>query len=77
MINLRHCSSYNSALFYKDRLWVLVMAKLRMDIIKESHDQPVYSHPGRDRTLKLVKRQFYWRSIKDEITRYIYNYYIY
>ena len=52
------------------------MAELRTDIIKESYDQPVYGHPGRDRTLELVKRQFYWRSIKDEVARYIRNCYI-
>ena len=55
-INLRYCSSYNSILFYKDCLWVLVIAELRTDIIKESYNQPIYSYPGRDRTLKLVKR---------------------
>ena len=75
-INLRHCSSHDNALFYKDRLWVPAMAELRTDVIKESHDQPACGHPGRDRTLELVKRQFYWRGMKDEVARYIRNCYI-
>ena len=75
-VNLRHCSSHDNALFYKDRLWVPAVAELRTDVIKESHDQPACGHPGRDRTLKLVKRQFYWRGMKDEIARYIRNCYI-
>ena len=56
MINLRYYSSYNNILFYKDYLWVLVVAKLRTDLIKESYNLPVYGYPGRNRTLKLVKR---------------------
>ena len=72
-INLRHCSSYNNALFYKDRLWVPAVAELRTDLIRESHDPPACGYPGRSRTLELVKRQFYWRGMKDEIARYIRN----
>ena len=55
-INLRYYSTYNNALFYRNRLWVLVVPELRTDLIRESHNQPIYGHPGRNRTLKLVGR---------------------
>ena len=75
-INLRYCSTHDNALFYRDRLWVPAVPGLRADLIKENHDQPACGHPGRNRTLELVKRQFYWRGMKDEIARYIRNCYI-
>lgn len=72
-INLRHCSQRHHTLFYKGRLWVPATPELHLELIKESHDPPACGHPGRDRTLEIVKRQFYWPGMKDEIARYIRN----
>lgn len=71
--NLRHCSDSYHTLFYKSRLWVPSSLELRLELIKESHDPPACGHPGRDRTLDLVKRQFYWPGMKDEVARFIRN----
>ena len=74
-INLRHCSQRHHTLFYKDRLWVPTSPELHLDIIREGHDQPASGHPGRDRTLEILKRQFYWPGMKEEVARYIRNCY--
>ena len=76
-INLRHCSQRHYTLFYKDRLWVPISPKLYLDIIREGHDQPASGHLGRDRTLEILKRQFYWPGMKEEVARYIRNCYTY
>ena len=38
IVNLYYYSSYNNILFYKDYLWVLVVAELYIDIIKKSYN---------------------------------------
>lgn len=72
-INLRYCSQRHHTLFYKDRLWVPTSPELHLELIKESHNPPASGHPGRDRTLEILKRQFYWPGMKEEVARYIRN----
>jgi len=46
---------------------------LRMKIIKELHDE---RHVGRDRTLELVERSYYWPSMTREVRRFVQRYHI-
>ncbi len=73
--NLKYCSSHNKTLFFKGRLWVPAIPKLQAEFIFKCSELPAYNLPGRSRTLELVKREFYLRSIKDDISRYFRNCY--
>lgn len=53
------------------RIVVPACATLRTRIIREHHDTPLAGHPGRDRTLELVTRTFWWPSVHADVNRYV------
>lgn len=47
--------------------------QLRTALIREAHDSVLTAHPGRDKTYKLLKPQYYWKGMLSDIERYIRN----
>lgn len=57
---------------YRDtRLWV--PDSFITELVKHAHDLPASGHPGRDRTLALIDRYYYWPGARSDITRYVAN----
>ena len=46
---------------------------LLLEIIRDAHDQPSVAHSGMNRTQELIKRYYYWPSMRDLVKRYIGN----
>lgn len=46
-------------------------AALRKQVLRECHDTPYSGHPGRDKTLNLVKRLFWWPSMATDVADYV------
>jgi len=55
-------------LCWKGRLYA--PEKTRKAIIRSEHDSKIAGHFGRDRTLELVSRNFYWPKMEDDIRKY-------
>jgi hypothetical protein len=55
-------------LCWKGRLYA--PKKTRERIIKSEHDSKIAGHFGRDRTMELVSRNFYWPKMEDNIGKY-------
>ncbi|KAF8748459.1 hypothetical protein RHS01_10848 [Rhizoctonia solani] len=51
-------------LFYQGRIVVPDVGTLRTDLLRIFHDSPLAGHPGRQRTLELVSRNYYWPGIR-------------
>jgi len=45
-------------LYRKNRLWVL--EELVQEILESEHDTKVAGHMGQDKTIELIKRNFWW-----------------
>jgi len=73
---LRDCRVQNGILYRGDLLWVPSDEHLQMKLIREVHDQPSIGHPGILRTVKVIRRYYYWPSMRKTIGRYIRNCYI-
>ena len=43
---------------------------LRKDIFKELHTNRTSGHFGRDKTVEMIKRRFYWPNITDSVNRW-------
>ena len=43
-------------------------------VIKEVHDQIATGHPGYQKTVSLITRNYYWPELKKLVQRYIQNY---
>ncbi|KAF8697498.1 hypothetical protein RHS03_07767, partial [Rhizoctonia solani] len=50
-------------LFYQGRIVVPDVGTLRTDLLCIFHNSPLAGHPGRQRTLELVSRNYYWPGI--------------
>jgi len=44
-------------------------------IIKQTHDQPLYGHPGIERTLEHLRRAFFWPTMELDVRKYVHSCY--
>ncbi|KAF8688056.1 hypothetical protein RHS03_09828, partial [Rhizoctonia solani] len=51
-------------LFYQGRIVVPDVGTLRTDLLCIFHNSPLAGHPGRQQTLELVSRNYYWPGIR-------------
>ena len=63
----------DGVLFAKGRLVVPDQDDLRMLIIREIHDQKSTAHPGRKKTIRVLRDRYYWKGITGDAERYIRN----
>ena len=75
-IKLKDCRVQNEILYRDDLLWVLFDEHLQMKLIRKVHDQSSIDHSGILRTMKIIRRYYYWSSMWKTIDRYIRNCYI-
>jgi hypothetical protein len=58
-------------ILYKNILYVSNSHELRSMILKDMHNVPYDGHPGYQKKVVAVKRQYYWPGMKKEIAKYI------
>ena len=46
-------------------------AQVKLEILRMKHDHPTAGHPGREKTIQLVKRDFHWPKLKDFVQDYV------
>ncbi len=75
-IKLKNCWTQNEILYHDSQLWVSFNELLQMNLIYEIHDQSSVDHSDILRTVKIIKRNYYWSFMRKTIDRYIRNCYI-
>ncbi|MBW0507863.1 hypothetical protein O181_047578 [Austropuccinia psidii MF-1] len=60
-------------LLFKDRVVVPRNEEIQLNIIQQPHDSPLAGHPGEEKTLKLIKRDFYWTGMNQFIQYYVFS----
>ncbi len=75
-IKLKNCWIQNEILYHDSQLWVSFNKLLQMNLIREMHDQSSVDHSDILRTVKIIKRNYYWSSMRKTIDQYIQNCYI-
>jgi transposase InsO family protein len=50
---------------------VYVPEKLREQVLQQHHDGPRSGHPGRDKTIELVLRNYWWLELRKDAERYV------
>ncbi|MBW0560689.1 hypothetical protein O181_100404 [Austropuccinia psidii MF-1] len=63
--------SSSKLLLFND--WVVVPNEptIQVSILQKRHDSPLAGHPGQEKTLKLVKRDFHWSGMTQFIKDYV------
>ncbi len=75
-IKLKNCWTQNEILYHDNQLWVSFNELLQMNLIREMHDQSSVNHSDILRTVKVIKRNYYWSFMQKTIDQYIWNCYI-
>ncbi len=75
-IKLKNCWTQNEILYHSSQLWVSFNKLLQMNLIHEMHDQSSVDHSDILRTVKVIKRNYYWSFMRKTIDWYIQNCYI-
>ena len=57
--------------YMEGRIYVPNNKKVKEEILKENHDSVDVGHPGQQRMLKLLKRNYWWPGLKEDVKRYV------
>ena len=68
-VYLRGSRAANGLLYKDNKLWVA--EDLRLDVIREVHDQPAMGHAGVQRTILLIQQHYFWPKMKMDINQFI------
>ncbi|MBW0496196.1 hypothetical protein O181_035911 [Austropuccinia psidii MF-1] len=58
-------------LLFKHTVVITSNHELQLDILQKHHDSLLAGHPGQERTLNLIKRDFYWAGMNQIIKDYV------
>lgn len=58
-VKIRGCRMSKGLLMKENQLWVPDNEGLRLEVLKEIHDQPAVGHPGVERTPNMARRHYY------------------
>ncbi len=75
-IKLKNCWTQNKILYYDSQLWVSFNKLLQINLIHKMHDQFSVNHSDILRTVKIIKRNYYWSFMRNTVNYYIQNCYI-
>jgi len=57
------------------RIYIPNNQKIRERILQENHEQVNIGHPGQQRMMKLIKRNYWWPGIKTDVKKYVQGYF--
>ncbi len=67
-IKLRNCQVQNEILYRDDLLWVFFNEHFQMKLIWKVHDQSLIDHFEILKTMKIIRRYYYWSSMQKTIS---------
>ena len=63
--------------YMEERIYVLNNKKIREQILKENHDSVDVGHPGQQQMIELIKQNYWWPRLKEDIKKYVQGYFKY
>ena len=61
--------------YMEERIYVLNNKKIREEILKKNHDLVDMEHLGQQQMLELLKRNYWWPRLKEDVKKYIQGYF--
>ena len=58
-------------LLYKDRMYVPSVPKVKLLILDEIHKTPYSGRPGYQKTITMLRKEYFWPNMKTELVEYI------
>ena len=70
-LSTRYSLNKKGLLLYKDRLYILNVPKIKLLILNEIHKTPYSEHPGFQKTITMLRKDYFWPNMKNELAEYI------
>ena len=61
----------DGVVYMEGRIYIPNNKKIKEEILKENHDLVDIEHLGQHRMLELLKRNYWWLGLKEDIKRYV------
>ena len=58
-------------LLYKDRIYVPNVPKVKLLILDEIHKTPYSGHPSYQKTITMLRKEYFWPNMKTKLAEYI------
>ena len=58
-------------LLYKDRLYIPNVHKIKLLILNKIHKTPYSGHPGYQKTITILRNDYFWPNMKNELAEFI------
>jgi hypothetical protein len=56
---------------YKNRLYIPKSEEIKLLILNELHKNPYFGHPGYQKMITMLRKEFYWPNMKGETVEYL------
>ena len=57
--------------YMKERIYIPNSKKLKERILQENHDLVNVEHPGQQWMLELIKQNYWWPELKEDVKKYV------
>ena len=61
----------DGVVYMEEKVYVLNNKKIKEEILKKNHDSVDVGHPEQHRMLELLKKNYWWPGLKEDIKRYV------
>ena len=61
----------DGVVYIEGRIYVPNSKKIREEILEENHNSVDVGYPGQQRMLELIKRNYWWPEIKEDVKKYV------
>jgi len=61
--------------YMEEKIYVPNNKKIREEILKENYDMVDMGHPGQQQMMELLKRNYWWPGLKEDVKKYIQGYF--
>ena len=58
-------------LLYKEKMYIPNVPKIKLLILNEIHKTPYLGHPGYQKTITMLRKDYFWPNMKNELVEYI------
>jgi len=63
----------DGVVYMEGRVYIPNNKKIKKEILKENHDSVDVGHSGQHRMLELLKRNYWWPGLKEDVKRYVHG----
>jgi hypothetical protein len=70
---MSECKIIEGKIFFRDKLFIPDEEELKLQIITRTHSSAPAGHPGRSKTIDLLRRTYFWPGLSKDASRFVRN----